>query len=142
MISMRNKSFAVLSLALILLAACTPRPTPQPLKLVEFPGTPTPTCDRMEVLPQITSVQPDDLKAGVEVKVSARGGYFQDTCGAYDESARTYQIYVDDEPVADLQCYVNHCEGKFVLAQSVTPGVHCMGVQKGTCQVKLEVVGG
>ncbi len=109
--------------------------------LAQFPGTPTPQCPWEEVLPKIDGIRPEEIRPGTEVTVTADGGYFKDNCGGVNESARTYQIFFDDEPVGDLQCYVNHCEGKFVLSASVPAGRHCMGVQKGSCQTEVDVVG-
>jgi len=137
-----KKNFILIICTCILLAGCAPRRAVQPGKLIPFPGTPTATCAREEILPKITDVQPDELRAGSEVTVIASGGYFRDTCGGYDESARTYRVFVDDEPLADLPCYFNHCEARFALPQDITAGAHCVGVQKGTCQVKIEVEGG
>ena len=135
----RLKSILTLCAGILLLLACSPRQSGEPPKLVPFPGTPTAECLRAEIPPKITDVQPDEIKPRSVVTVIASGGFFQDNCGAYDESARLYKIYLDDEPIADLSCYVNHCEGKFVLPENTTAGVHCMGVQKGTCQVKFDV---
>ncbi len=138
----------------MMLAACGARPEASavpPLStlpeasaaptLAIFPGTPTPQCPWEEVLPKIDAIRPEQIKPGIEVTVTAYGGYFKDNCGGFNESARTYQIFFDDEPVGDLQCYVSYCEGKFVLSASVTAGRHCMGVQKGSCQTEVDVVG-
>jgi len=94
-----------------------------------------------EVLPKIEEIQPAEIKPGSEVTVIASGGYLRDNCGGYNEGSRVYKIYLDDEPYADLSCYVNHCEGKFVLPESIAAGSHCVGVQKGTCQLELQVTG-
>ena len=125
------------------LAACgapaAPRQSPT---LAAFPGTPTPPCVQEEVLPKIEEILPAEIKAGSEVMVTASGGYLKDNCGAIFEGARAYKLYFDDEPIADLSCYVNHCEGKFVLPANVAAGRHCLGVQKGSCQLEVDVVGG
>ncbi len=118
-------------------APAAPREVPT---IVPFPGTPTAQCAQEEVLPKIQEIQPEVIRPGSDVTVSASGGYLRDNCGVYIEGSRIYKIYFDDEPVADLSCYVNHCEGKFTLAQSVTVGRHCMGVEKGSCQLEIDVV--
>ena len=126
---------------LVIVAACAPlakKPATKPT-IASFPGTTTVQCVQEEVLPKIEEIQPAEIKPGTEVTIRASGGYLRDSCGGYNESSRTYKIYLDNEPVADLSCYVNHCEGKFRLAESTGPGSHCLGVQKGTCQRELQV---
>ncbi len=137
------KAIVALSIIVIGLAACgsVTQPAAVPT-LAVYPGTATPACVQEEVLPTIEHIEPDEIKAGTTITVSARGGYFRDQCGAVNESARVYKLYFDDEPIADLSCYVNHCEGKFVLPESVAAGKHCMGVQKGSCQMEVDVEGG
>jgi hypothetical protein len=110
-------------------------------KLVPFPATAATQCVWEELLPKIEQIEPDEVRAGTEVTVVASGGYLRGSCGGVNESARTYQLFFDDEPVGDLACYVNHCEGKFVLRASVTAGRHCMGVKKGSCQTEIVVAG-
>ncbi len=133
----------VLCASALILAGCTaPATAPNAPTLAVFPGTPTKECVQEEVLPKIQEVRPAEIRAGSEVMVTASGGYLKDNCGGFIEGARMYKLYFDDEPFADLSCYVNHCEGKFVLPTSVTAGRHCLGVQKGTCQLEVDVVGG
>ena len=131
-------AFAIAVLSGVLLvgaSACSPRQS----TIVPFPLTSATPCAQEEIGPKITEIRPAEIKPGSEVTVIATGGYFRDTCGGYHEDARTYKIYVDNEPIADLSCYVHHCEGKFVLPESIAVGSHCMGVQKGACQLELHV---
>lgn len=124
-----------------LLAACAPRAAAPPAAtLVPFPGEAATRCVQEEVFPKITQVQPAQITPGAEIALVASGGYIKDSCGGYNESARTYSVYLDDEPAGELQCYVNHCEGKFRLPERTGVGRHCLGVQKGTCQMELEVI--
>ncbi len=138
----RLKIGPALCIALLALAACgVPPATWAPAAIVPFPGTPTAPCLTEEIWPKIEEIQPAVLTPGTEVTVSASGGYLRDQCGGYDESARAYKIYLDDEPVANLSCYVDHCEAKFMLPEGLAAGPHCMGVQKGTCQLEVQVAG-
>ena len=132
-------AFGLLALAA---AACSARQNNARPTLAEFPGTPTDVCLQEEVLPKITDVRPPEAKAGSVISVSGTGGFLQDDCGGINESTRVYRIFLDDEPVTNMSCAVNHCEGKFTLPESIQPGPHCLGVQKGSCQTKMDVVSG
>ena len=96
-------------------------------------------CLQEQVLPKILEIQPVVIKPGSEVKISGSGGYIKDSCGGYVEGSQVFKLYLDDEPMAELSCYVNHCEGKLVLPENIAVGSHCLGVQKGSCQMELEV---
>jgi hypothetical protein len=85
-------------------------------------------------------IQPAEPNAGSEIKVIGSGGYIQDTCGGYIEGAREFKLYVDQELVGDLSCYVNRCEGKLTLPNTLTVGQHCLSVEAGTCEFDFQVV--
>jgi len=87
----------------------------------------------------ITEVQPAQGAPGSEIKVIGSGGYIRDACGGYNESARTFQLYLDNELVGELLCYVNHCEGKITLSSAITPGSHCLSAQKDKCEFEFQV---
>ena len=113
-------------------------PTPQagvPPSLV----TETVQCLEELVPPTITEVQPAQGAPGSEIHVIGSGGYIRDACGGYNESARTFQLYLDNELVGELLCYVNHCEGKITLSSAITPGSHCLSAQKDKCEFEFQV---
>ncbi len=137
----RVLALAAACMGAVVLAACGPRVSASPVAtLAPYGGAETPDCAPQEILPKITEVQPAKITPGSEVTVIASGGYFKHDCGGFDESARTYQLYLDNEPAADLLCYVNHCEARFKLPERAGVGTHCLGVQKGTCQMEVNVV--
>jgi 3D (Asp-Asp-Asp) domain-containing protein len=96
-------------------------------------------CVQEQVLPKILKIEPVVIKPGSEVKISGSGGYLKDSCGGYFEGSQVFKLYLDNEPMAELSCYVNHCEGNLVLPENIAVGSHCLGVQKGSCQMELEV---
>ncbi len=111
------------------------RVTPiNPTPLVE-----TPACNEQMVLPVIKEIQPSPVIPGSEITITGRGGYIQDSCGGYNESARSFKLYLDDEPVGDLQCYVNHCETKIKLANSITLAEHCLSTRRHICEFRFQV---
>lgn len=84
-------------------------------------------------------IQPAEPAAGSEIKVVGSGGYIQDTCGSYLEGAREFKLYLDHEPIGDLSCYVNRCEGTLTLPGTFTTGPHCLSVEASTCEFEFEV---
>ncbi len=112
----------------------TRAPSINPTPLAE-----TPACTEKMVLPVITEIQATPVLPGSEITITGRGGYIQDSCGGFNESARSFKLYLDDEPVGDLQCYVNHCETKIKLAGSITLAEHCLSTQQGTCEFRFQV---
>jgi len=135
---------AIAVLPMILLAgtaACSPRQItpPDAQTLVPVPGTSATQCPQEEVPPKIMEVRPAQITPGSDVTVIGSGGFIQDTCGSTIEGSRVFKVYLDNQPVADFSCTINHCEGKFTLSSSVALGAHCLSAQKGTCQMELQV---
>ncbi len=107
--------------------------------LTSTPLVETPTCTETMVLPILTDIQPSPVLPGSEITITGRGGYTQDSCGGINESARSFQLYLDNEPVGDLLCYVNHCEAKITLASSMALEEHCLSTQTSTCDLRFQV---
>jgi hypothetical protein len=100
----------------------------------------TPACTETTIPPRIAEIQPSPITPGSEITITGTGGYIQDSCGGINESARSFELYLDDEPVSDLSCYVNHCETKILLADTIEAGAHCLSVQKGVCEIEFQIV--
>lgn len=100
----------------------------------------TPHCAEKTIHPTITDLQPSQVVPGSEITIIGTGGYVQDSCGGFNESARTFKLYLDDETVGDLLCYVNHCEAKIELADTVAAGLHCLSTQKDAREFEFQVV--
>ena len=99
----------------------------------------TPQCTEKMVPPSIADVQPPLAVPGDEITVIGTGGYMQDSCGGFNEPARTFKLYLDNESVGDLLCYVNHCEAKIILADTIALGLHCLSTQKDSCEFEFQV---
>jgi len=92
--------------------------------------SPTPQCAENLIPPAITEIQPAEPVVGSEITVIGSGGFMQDSCGGVNESAKSFPLYLDNESAADLQCYVNHCEAKLRLGDTLADGAHCLSMQK------------
>lgn len=124
-------------------AASTPADSPA-LTIVVPMGATLPTqpagqCAAVPVLPGITEISPARGVAGSPLKVLGSGGFTQDDCGAYNESAKTFPLFLDDAPVGELSCYVNHCEVTITLPKDTSAGTHCLSLKKGACDFEFQV---
>ena len=128
---------------LLVTTACAPEQTPPPNTMTPSPlltATATVPCEQTLVTPTLMEIQPAQPMAGGEIHVIGSGGYIQDTCGGYIEGAREFKLYLDQEPVGDLSCYVNRCEGKLTLPGTLTVGTHGLSVEAEACEFEIQVV--
>jgi hypothetical protein len=118
----------------------TPTDTPAPTNTPQLtPFVEPPSCTEKTVLPIIADVQPSPALPGSEITITGAGGYLQDSCGGINESARSFKLYLDNEPVGDLLCYVNRCETKINLAGSIVSKSYCLSTQKGVCEFQFQI---
>jgi hypothetical protein len=132
-------------------------PTATPLFLTATPIPPTltpegldctssrafPTEDAETVWPELIDIQPAQVTPGDKVEINAMGGYlyWNNECGTrWDESARTFQLYLDDTPVSSILCYVNYCEADLTVPGDVPSGTHTISVEGGS-SLSIEVSG-
>jgi hypothetical protein len=105
--------------------------------------TPSATvCVEELVWPQLMRVEPNEVTRGSEFKLTGQGGYVHNTCGAYIESARSFEIYLDNYLVGEVVCYINYCEGRVMLPLDSELGSHCLSAQPGNCDLEILVVDG
>jgi hypothetical protein len=90
------------------------------------------------VWPRLGEIQPPQIQPGGEVTVVGSGGYVQCGSGAYNESARSFQLFFGGQPASSIGCYVNRCEGKLVVPMTATAGTHVIAVEGGST-ISLEV---
>jgi hypothetical protein len=116
------------------LDTATPLSPTNPTLFVE-----TPECTQSTVPPTIVDVQPSPALPGSKITITGTGGYIQDSCGGINESARSFKLYLDDEPVGDLLCYVNRCETTITLTVSIPSDSHCLATQTDVCEFEFKV---
>lgn len=138
-----RSAIAILSGVLLLITTgCAAEPagtshattaTPQPVI------TATSQCQQELIPPVIIEIQPAQPVPGSEIKVIGSGGYVRDSCGGYVEGSKVFQLYLDNEPLGDLSCYVNHCEAKVTLPSTASAGPHCLSTEIEQCQLEFQV---
>jgi hypothetical protein len=104
-----------------------------------MPGATNCAATRETVWPRLMDVLPSPVHPGEDVTVIASGGYVRDGCGGYNESARKFQLFFDDDPVDPLVCYVNHCEAKVRIPTDTPPGKYVIRAEGGST-LSLDVV--
>jgi hypothetical protein len=90
------------------------------------------------VWPRLGEVQPPHIQPGGEVTVLGSGGYVRCGSGAYNESARSFQLFLGGAPASSIGCYVNRCEGTLVVPMTATAGTHVIAVEGGST-ISVEV---
>lgn len=138
--------------AILISLACSTQQTSTPIGPTSTPMSPalTPTvadCLSSETAEliwlQLSHVEPTQMAPGGEIKVIGSGGYLRCEQGGYihrNESARPFQLYLDDQPVSTTVCYVNHCEVKFAVPSDMSPGTHIISVEGGST-ITIQVTG-
>jgi hypothetical protein len=106
-----------------------PKPSPAP---TATPPQPVPGPGGTLVWPKLEKLEPDRARPGVAVRVTGREGYLLLPGGGYDESYRTFIMYLDGRKISTIECYVNHCEGKFVVPDYASTGAHEVSVEGGS----------
>jgi hypothetical protein len=100
-------------------------------------STLTPEQGGTLVLPSFQEVLPPEASPGEEVRVIGRGGYLKLTAGGYNEANRNFPLLFDGVPIGQVSCYVNRCEGKFIIPADTTPGPHLITTEGGAITVTV-----
>ncbi|GEM_PF-339291 len=111
-----------------------PTPTPAPGQFSGPPGS-TPVT----VWPSLSKIDPSVAAPGEEVMVEGPGGHIElrtadGSVIGYIESARSFDLYFDGEPIGPIGCYVNVCRGALIVPDGASPGSHQISVEGGSSQ--------
>jgi hypothetical protein len=111
--------------------------TPVTVPVTLEPESPDCTSEELAeiVWPQLYKVQLVETAIGAEVQVIGSGGYLYwgGKCGQrYDESSRSFPLYVDGEAVDAINCYGNHCQATLSVAADALVGIHTIAVEGGS----------
>jgi immune inhibitor A len=128
--------WAVALLVCLLAVACA-QTTPSPNPASTATSTPPPSTET--VWPVLQALEPATVAPGQEVYVTGTGRYFQVSSG-HDESSRDFPLFLNSEPIGVVNCYVNRCEGTFIVPLGTVSGVHEVSLEGGS-RMSLEVEG-
>ena len=95
----------------------------------------TPSTESQMIWPQLETVEPSAAAIGEEIVIVGNGGYLQFESEAgigYNESYRTFQLYLDGEEIGELKCFVNRCEGEIIIPSGLDPGEYELSVEGGS----------
>jgi hypothetical protein len=137
---MKRFFFVILS---AILAACTligmESPTPTSTTILPTLAPAATECPWELIPPAFTQIKSNPVTAGKQFKLVGSGGYLRDSCGGVNESARSFDVYLDDQTIGEIMCYVNHCEGDFILPPDTQAGTHCISTKPGACDLEIQV---
>lgn len=87
------------------------------------------------VWPQLERVEPSPAVIGEKLVIVGRGGYVKietEAESGYNESYRTFPLYLDSQELGELGCFVNRCEGEIIIPSDLGPGEYELSVQGGS----------
>ena len=94
----------------------------------------------MPVPPSLSRIIPKRAAPGEEVQIEGSSGLIElrkddGTVTGYIESAKSFALLFDGEPIATIDCYVNTCRGNLTVPSYAVPGDHEVSVEGGSVQV-------
>lgn len=104
------------------------------------PPASTHDCKWETVLPELVDVQPTPVQSGTEIKLMGFGGFLKDNCGGYNESARSFPLYLDHDLIGEVSCYVNRCQATVTIPPQTPPGTYCFSTVPAQCDVEVTVI--
>ena len=76
--------------------------------------------------------------AGDTITVQGSGGFIRCSSGLYNESARSFGLTLDAEPLGQLGCYANHCQATLTIPLTTSSGIHTIATEGGS-QISITV---
>jgi hypothetical protein len=90
------------------------------------------------VWPTLAELQPAEAVPGQDITIRGTGGYLRGADGSYNESARSFRLTLDGEPLGRITCYANLCAGSFQVWPTLTAGTYAIATEGGS-QLTLTV---
>ena len=93
------------------------------------------TVESQMVWPKLEAVDPAPAIIGEKLTIVGIGGYqqFETEAGiGYDESFRTFQLFLDGEEFGEIGCTVNRCEGEIIIPAELESGEYELSVEGGS----------
>jgi hypothetical protein len=87
------------------------------------------------VWPQLVSVESSPALTGGKLVIVGHGGYLQfetETGIEYDESSRSFQLFLDGKEIGEIICFVNRCEGEIVVPIELEAGEYELSAEGGS----------
>ena len=103
-------------------------------------GTPDiapPDPTQVPVPPSLVKLEPGEVAPGDEVQIEGLGGLIElrtadGRVRGYIESAKSFDLFFDGEPVGAIVCQIGTCRGTFAVPGEATPGRHEISVEGGS----------
>ena len=116
-----------LSIGLPAYATTTQRPI-----ITDEQGNCPPSETEVIIWPTLQTVSPIAPHAGTAIIIRGSGGYIRCSGGLYNESARSFVVTLDGQPIGDLGCYANYCQTTFTIPLTTSPGTHTITTEGGS----------
>ncbi len=91
----------------------------------------------MPILPTLLRLRPVEVLPGAETEIEGFGGHIELRTAdgsrvGYIESSTDFPLFLDNESIGTINCYVNTCLGTVTLPVGTLPGSHQISVEGGS----------
>ncbi|ABX04557.1 hypothetical protein Haur_1914 [Herpetosiphon aurantiacus DSM 785] len=84
------------------------------------------------IWPTLQTISSTTPHAGDPIVIQGSGGFIQCSGGLYNESARSFVVTLDAQPIGQLGCYANYCQTTLTIPLTTSSGVHLIATEGGS----------
>ena len=106
----------------------------------------SPEATQVPIAPSLLRLRPTEVVPGSEIELEGTGGHIELRTAdgsriGFIESSTSFPVFLADETIGSIKCFVNTCRGTVTIPQETLPGNHQISVEGGS-SLTLTVVGG
>ena len=119
--------------------AAAPSPTPEVFAI-------SPEATQVPIAPSLLRLRPTEVAPGAEIELEGTGGHIELRTAdgsriGFIESSTSFPVFLADETIGTINCFVNTCRGTVTIPQETLPGDYKISVEGGS-SLALTVLGG
>ena len=97
----------------------------------------SPEATPVPIPPSLLRLSPGEVAPGDEIEIEGSGGHIElrtadGTRVGSIESSTVFPVFLADEPIGSIKCFVNTCRGAVAIPQETLPGSYQITVEGGS----------